>query len=228
MTEENGQPQGTESPKEAVVPSGGFAPQAPVFTPKAAPPSETYYLPTIGDDTTPAEAEQIIEAIKTEAGADVKHPLTDAHHFQHGKWQTVWTRAHEIKASGGDGLSPITRACNEALAAQAEKQNVLIAEAQKEMDALVKLGFTADKIPDDVKDFQLRGLKEQRLHAEGEFEPLRLMLVKDAEVLRDFESIQILQNFQPTLIFDEDYIAEQLGEIILKIAKLNKQRYGGK
>lgn len=232
---ENGQV--TEpKPVEVAVPS-----QA-VFTPKAEPVAEAYYLPSVGEDTTPAEAEQAIEAIKAEVGADAKHPYSNAHHFQHKKWVAVFTKLHEIKAKGGDGLSETTRACNAAMAGLAEKQNKLIARGEKQIAALEKLGIGRGNVPADLKDYDLKEYhlaiwRMQELNANDAspdaLAELSQIMVKEAQSLRAEPHLaEAVNHFNQVRSSLGQYTPERCQriaeEIIGIIYDANKAMYGGK
>lgn len=193
--EQNAQPQPEPAVKETQ--------QAPAIPPVQyqAPPAETYYLPTITDDTTPAEAEQAIDAIMAEVGADAKHPYSNSHHFQHKKWVTVFTKLHEIKAKAGDGLSPTTRACNEAMAGLAAKQDANYDRGVKIQDELIeKHGYTKTTIPKDVPVHRVESWQQQLLIENGDFDGLGRALEKDMQTIRTPDVIR--QAFQAVIGHD--------------------------
>jgi hypothetical protein len=64
-----------------------------------------------------------------------------------------------------------------------QSQADLISVAESEMDRLSELGFDRDKIPNDVKPFQVDALKMQRLNAEENFLELSGMIEKEMAIL---------------------------------------------
>jgi hypothetical protein len=186
---------------------------------------KSYDLPN-AENLLPDEAEQVLNKLHAEAIADPQHPYTNKQHPQNKDFVSVMSKLHEIKTE--NYISPIEQACQEALDIQAEKQNKLVAEAQAEMEKLAELGFDAEEIPDDIQPFQLRGLQEQRLHAEGDFNTLMPMIEKDLQDLRLYDDLEIFKNFKATKVFDEVFMADATNKVIWKIAELNKQKYKGK
>lgn len=186
-----------------------------------------------GESLSPEQASASLDKIYNEAVSDKKHPFFDGHNYEHGKYVAAVTALHKIKAStiDADGnlverTKPAVPARNSFMELQAEKQNKLRTEAEAEIEQLIELGYddTAD-LPDVVQPYLVRGLKEQRLHATGDFKTLLPMLEKDLHELRDFESLNILQNFKTTAVFDEDFQKEALDKAIRKIHDLNVQKY---
>jgi hypothetical protein len=183
---------------------------------------KSYDIPNT-EGVTPDEAAAILDRVYAEA-SNPKHPYTNKHHPQNKDFLSAVTRLHEIKTEGS--VSPTEKICQEALDGLVVKQNKLVAEAEKELELLVDLGFEPADVPDDIKPFQVRGLTEQRLHAEGDFKSLMPMLEKDLRDLRDYKSLEVFQNFQATPIFDEELVKDVLEKVIFKISELNKQKYG--
>lgn len=203
-------------------------PQTPVI-PAAEPlPAVPYAVPTIDEELSAEGATELLDEIMASAAADPKHPYTNNQHFHHQKYQAAVTRLFEIKSSADAdaGLGKVGKAIKQAMAEKTEKQNTLVAEAKAEMEALEKLGFDHTEVPDDIRDYQVRGLTEQRLHAEGKYEQLLPMLVKDAAALGDDTGMRLLRDFQGSKIFDKEFIASQLENVIVKIAQLNKKKLG--
>ena len=120
---------------------------------------------------------------------------------------------------------PMETAIADAMAAKAQRQEQLFSSAQAEMDKLAELGFESSAVPDDVQPYQVRGLQEQRLHAEGDYPALLTMLEKDFIDLGDREGAQLLRSFEGTKIFDEDFRKEILERLVFKIHSMNKAKY---
>ena len=120
---------------------------------------------------------------------------------------------------------PMETAIADAMAAKAQRQEQLVSDAQAEMDKLAELGFESSAVPDDVQPYQVRGLQEQRLHAEGDYPEVITMLEKDFIDLGDREGAQMLMTFEGSKVFDEDFRKEILENVIYKVHSLNKTRF---
>jgi hypothetical protein len=119
----------------------------------------------------------------------------------------------------------IQKIVDTALAEQQEKQNARVEEAQELMREMVKLGFNddSDQIASDIKEFEIRCLRLQKLHAEKspDFIPA---LEKELRTLGDFETLSIVQNFQATELLDEEMMSGVLSDLIVKINERHKTK----
>jgi LmbE family N-acetylglucosaminyl deacetylase len=191
----------------------------------------------------PQEAQGKIDKVMREARANPQHPYVNKADPDHGRTVQAMTRLFEASRppTDPDDLeldpsgepyreqpSPEMQArAAEMMQDKAERQSALFTEGQTEMDALVELGYERTDVPDDISEHQVRGLKEQRLYATGDYQQLRQMLIEDCRKLGDHETAQLLQTFQPTQVLNEEFLKETFEKIIWKIQDKNKEKYGG-
>jgi lysophospholipase L1-like esterase len=194
--------------------------------------SESYTLPEPGSITTPEQASAEIDRVFAEVVQDKNHPYSDAHHGLHRKYSEHVAAMFELKADG-DTRTPMQRTidsvCDEAMAAKVEKQNKLVKEAEAEMAKLVALGFDDDEIPDDLQEYQLDGLRMQRLTAERKFEELVPILEKQLRSLKTPPSlIAAFQSFAQAQEMDDILKANIADQIVAWVYQANEQKYGRK
>ena len=148
----------------------------------------SYDLPDVESITTPAEAAQALSKIYADVVGDPLHPYGNAQHPQGKDFRAVVTKLHEIKTSEDGGLLPMELKMAEILktaaAEKADRQDKLRFECEQEFDRLEEFGFRRSELPDDIQDFHLRGLREQRMAAEGDFDQLVPLLEVDLRELR--------------------------------------------
>jgi hypothetical protein len=134
---------------------------------------EFYEVPKVADETTPEEAAGLIEQLKRDMDANEGHPLVNAPHKLHEGYVEYRSQLYSRAYPSGDEAEA------EEVDQQAEEHSALVEQAQEEMDRLVELGFDEAAVPDDLQEYQLRALREQRLLAEGGYGELGTMLEQD-------------------------------------------------
>ena len=157
--------------------------------------------------------------------------------------QKLYDQSHSEDAEGvqydKDGEELVGRLSPEmidlekaAFAEQAEKKSARIATAQAEMNVLVELGYRRDEVPDDIADWEIDGLKIQRLNMESKFDELRPLLEKlmnDAKLSGELVGIfqQICQ-----VDLDDEFKQEIIEKMLRKSVdlineKTSKKMYAG-
>ncbi len=155
------------------------------------------------EQLSPDEAKGKIDQTMQAATGDPSHAYSDGHHPGHKKAVSLMQQLHQRAAppaelqTDAEGKTLVSQFSPEATKAMQEGMDILegkheatqaklVAEAEVEMAQLVKLGFDEDSIPADIKPYQVRGLKEQRLlaeatdkHNEDSWNKLGLMLAED-------------------------------------------------
>ena len=192
------------------------------------------------------QAQGHIDRLMREARADPKHVYSDSHNAGHKKAVEKIQKLYQIaspqpeKQTNAEGEElvyqfprEVVNAMAEGLDIQAgrnkERQSKLVKEAETEMAKLVDLGFNDDDIPEDIKPYQVDGLRMQRLTAEKNFLELTPLIEKQLKNLNTPSSlVSMFQTFALEQDVDEtlkERIAEQL---VSWIYEANKQRYGEK
>ena len=194
---------------------------------------------------SPEQAQGHIDRLMREARADPKHVYSDSHNAGHKKAVEKIQRLYEKVSpqpelqltKEGASMTQFSRehiqimeqALDEQAGKTAEIQAKLINEAEAEMEKLVELGFNDDDIPEDIKPYQVDGLRMQRLTAEKKFLELTPLIEKQLKNLNTPSSlVSMFQTFALEQDVDEtlkERIAEQL---VSWIYEANKQRYGEK
>ncbi len=183
-----------------------------------------YEIPT-SEDLTPDEAGAALEKVHADVAQDTGHPYLDEHHLLHRKFVEGVHGLHLVhtQREGGE-LSSVEKVMEEALDEKGVKQNELVGKAQAEMDKLVELGFEDDPVPDDIREFQLTGLKMQRLAAEGDFEALTPIIGEQLRGLRQTAEIQqCFQTFVELKDLDAGVKTDITERLIRYIHDSNKQ-----
>ncbi len=135
------------------------------------------------EQLSPDQAKGKIDSVMREA-RDPVHPYSNGSSPDHRRAVETMRQLHERAAppvelqTDAEGETLATQFSPETTKAMQEGMDILegkhqatqeklVAEAEVEMQQLVKLGFDEDSIPADIKPYQVRGLKEQRLLAEA-------------------------------------------------------------
>jgi len=139
-----------------------------------------YELPTVNEETTPDEAKAALDRIRAAAGCDSSHPFLNRSHPQHKIMRETVEALSETYALREPDPTPFS----EALAAHAEKREVLAQEIDAELEALENLGVEPAETPgDDVQTYQLVGLRMQRMAAGEDYDSLLCMV--ESELCRN-------------------------------------------
>ena len=195
--------------------------------------SEGYALPNAESmPTTPEGAAAEIDRVFAEVVQDKNHPYCDGHHGLHKRYAEHMAAMFVLKADG-DTRTPMQRTidsvCEEAMAAQVEKQNKLVKEAEAEMAKLVALGFDDDEIPDDLQEYELNDLRMQRLHAQKNYEQLTPLIEKQLQTLKVPADIQgLFAGLNRANNVDEQLKQDIVEKVIFWIHTANKQKFGHK
>jgi len=201
---------------------------------ETTPQVEAYNPPLDAENLSPDEAASALNVILAEAAADKLHPYQNKNHIQHRVYADGVKKLFEKKAEGGDGLSPITRACNEALAGLEVRKDKLRTEAEAELAACEKLGFARGDVPADLKNFDLKEYnvavwKMQRLAAEEKYSELTPLFEKQLRELRaPSDTVAALSAFNQAESLDPALRGKIVEEIIGWIYEANKKKFGGK
>jgi len=135
---------------------------------------ELFEVPQLDDDMDETELDATMKQLASDMASKPGHPLNDASHKLHEQFveyrSKLYQKKYPAETDGGEA---------EEVDQQAEKQSALVEQAQEEMDRLVELGFDEAAVPDDLQEYQLRALREQRLLAEGGYGELGTMLEQD-------------------------------------------------
>jgi hypothetical protein len=181
------------------------------------------------EDMTPEEAASAIEKVKTDIFEDPKHPYLDSEHPQHGAFVEHMSNLCKARVrKEGEPFDPEVERAEQAAQYEEEqqvlRQNNLIADAEKEMDALVELGFDRDEIPNDVQQWQVESLKMERLNSEGNLRELSPMLepvLKDLGLLGD---LNLYRSFVLDATIDPKSRAKHIELILERMYKANKKK----
>jgi uncharacterized protein YukE len=95
------------------------------------------------------------------------------------EWALMCNRIKELTAAiktPRDQLDPLGKGMADSRARYGAEQAQRHDQAERVMDVLEGLDFQREKIPNDIRDFELSGLAAQALMARGEFEKLELPL----------------------------------------------------
>jgi len=188
--------------------------------------TKSYDLPLTEDFSgmTPAAAQSEIDKVLSAASADPKHPYSDAHGYKHRQHVERVSKLYEVACRGKPSV--FEKVLAEAQAEQGKKQNKLIAEAEKEMDALEKLGFSRDEIPDDLKEYQLNALRMQRLHTEGKYDELTPVMSKELRTLKvPADILSLFESFNRASGLDEQLKRDISEKVIFWIHAANKAKF---
>lgn len=191
---------------------------------------QSYTAPDTGnyDSMPPDAATSEIKQIMSDAGNNQNHPYTDSQSPLHKDFLAHVTQLHEIQASGTDGLNETELAMQEALDGVEERQSNLVSEADAEMEQLEQLGFEFEDIPEDIQQYQLDGLKMQRLNAEGNFQELTPMLSQQLRGLKQSPQIQkMFEEFSTTPDLDTNLKSEITESLIRFIHQANTLKFKG-
>jgi len=183
--------------------------------------------PPIPDGMTPDNAARSIKEVMAAAAQDPQHPYSHAGHPLHRDYQDFVGKLFQIKATAADaGETPTSRACMEALAERDAKRDMMQEEAEKEVEALRKLGYEGEA-PADVRPDQLTALKMQRLAAQQDLDALTPIMERElralkapADTMAAFQAFTHARDMDPAL---RGQIAEQ---VVSYIHAANEQRYG--
>jgi len=187
--------------------------------------SESNEMPI--ENMTPEQAAQQIDAVFEEVRKDPGHPYADGNNPLHRKVTERMTKLFEVKNK--DGLLPVERAWQADLAQMVERQNKLVAEGQKEAELLEGLGFKPTEIPDDLQQYQLDGLRMQRLHAEKNYSALTPLIEKQLQTLKVPADIQgLFAGLNQSSNLDEQLKQDIIEKVIYWIHGANEQKYGRK
>jgi len=161
-----------------------------------------------------AEAKETVDKIMREASVSTSHPYSRASDPGHRRMvervQRLFERSHaddpddrEYDENGQvmqNRIDPrVSKICNEALADQAKKQNVLVVQGDKLLQELRNLGYEGEitNCPKDVDQDQLNIWSMQKLNAEGNYRGLGDMIGK---ALRDSKQSQPVQQLFQTFL----------------------------
>lgn len=192
-----------------------------------------YEIPeTDYENISPEQAESAINQIKVDVFEDAKHPYLDSEHPQHSAFVSYMENLSKAQVrQPGEPFDPeIERAAQAAQYEedmQVERQNNLIADAEKEMDALVALGFDRDEIPNDVQQWQVEALKMERLNAEGNFRELSPMLETTLRDLGLSDELRLFYSLVQDATIDPKSRAQHIELILGRMYSVNKKKYGG-
>jgi len=135
---------------------------------------EIFEVPQLDDDMDETELDATMKQLALDMANKPNHPLNDASHKLHEDFveyrSQLYQKKYPAETDGGEA---------EEVDQQAEEQSALAEQAEEEMDRLEELGFRRDELPDDLQEYQLRALREQRLLAEGGYAELGTMLEQD-------------------------------------------------
>jgi len=191
--------------------------------------TKSYDLP-MGEDfatMTSDVAQSEIDKVLSAASVDKEHPYANAHGYKHTAHVERMGKLFEIAGKGKQ--TPIEKACQEGLDRQVERQNKLVKEAEVEMAKLVALGFGDVEIPEDLQQYQLDGLRMQRLTAERKFEELTPILDRQLRSLKTPPSlIAAFQSFAQAQEMDDILKANIADQIVAWVYQANEQKYGRK
>ena len=205
--------------------------------------SENEFMEMTSDDVsflTLDEAKGKIDSVMREARSDPKHAYLDGGNPDHKKAVEVMRQLHEAASPQTEpqttetGETLVNQYSPETLSAMKEgmeiqegkhqaTQEKLFTEGEQEMDALEKLGFERDNIPSDIAPYQVRALKEQRLHAEAtdkynkeSWDKLGEMLTKDFKELNSNAEGLVMLNQFFTTADPSDKLAAEISHTIMK------------
>jgi hypothetical protein len=176
------------------------------------------------EDMNPDEASLALNKFWADAFTE-GHPYMDPGHPQHMDCVNWVGEVTKIKTANEDNRPPLEKAMAEALDRQQEKQDALVAEAKAEMEKLSKLGFSADEIPKDIKEYQVNALRMQRLAAEGDFQVASDMLQAELSRMNVPPHIQSLfQAFEEAPDSERDFKESKITDVLKWFYNENKKR----
>ncbi len=107
-------------------------------------------------DLDSAGATQAINKLNADGAADENHPYLNGNHIQHSDYADYMNRLWEIKGESIGKLEPLEKDMQAGFDIQAEVQNNLIGEAEKEMELLTNLGFEPAGVPADIPEWKVQ------------------------------------------------------------------------
>jgi len=188
-----------------------------------------YEIPeTDYENMMPEDADKALERINAdiyEAGKehplfDPKHPLHQAHVDHNRKLNMVSVRKEGEPLDLGAAKAEQDEAEMEAL-----RQQHLVNDAQKEIEALVALGKNRIEVPDDVKPYEVRAWTIQRLAAEAKFSELTPMMEKELVVLGSSD-LEDFHNIIQNTSLAPKFRAHLIEQILEKCCQKNRQIFG--
>jgi hypothetical protein len=181
------------------------------------------------ENLSSAEADKAIEKTRADIFEDNKHPYMDSTHPQNKAFVEYMTNLY--KASTRKEGEPFDLAAEKAAQEEADmaelQQNRLVADGEAEMDRLAELGFSRDKIPFDIQQWQVEALRMQRLNNEGNLRELSPMLETALKNLGLFDELNLFHNLVQNASIDPKSRAQHIELILGRMYQANKQKYGG-